>query len=61
MTSCQVLMPTVCHIAHRLLLLAMLPIQVNARPSNLASPSSGSIGMLRDMVPNTLPSFGATE
>ena len=37
-------MAVACQVAHRLELLAMLPSQVKLRPSNWASPSSGSIG-----------------
>jgi hypothetical protein len=58
--SCQVWIGVACQLAQRLELLAMLPSQVKLRPSNGASPRSGSSGALRPIVAMTLPSFGAT-
>src|SRR5262249_36019602 len=60
-TSAQVLTALACQVAHRLALLVMLPSQVKLRASSLRSPSSGSTGRLRDIVPITVPSLGATE
>src|SRR5262249_39788593 len=39
----------------------ILPSQVNFRLSNSAWPRSGAMPMLRENVPSTEPSFGATE
>ena len=60
-TSFQVFTGESCRVTHRLTSSVTLPIQVNLVLSNSALPSSGAMPWLREKVPMTEPSLGATE
>ena len=59
--SSQVLIGEVLHVTQVVSSSVTLPSHVNFLLSNSACPKSGAIPMLRENVPNTDPSFGATE
>ena len=59
--SSHVLIGDVFHVTQVVSSSVTLPSQVNLRLSKSACPSSGAIPMLRENVPMTEPSFGATE
>ena len=60
--SCHVLIADLALVRHRLVSPDMLPSQLNFVASKLAAGASkGRMGMLREKVAMTLPSFGATE
>ena len=58
--SFQVFTGEVCQVTQRLTSSVTLPIQLNLVLSNSALPSSGAMPWLRENVPNTNPSLGAT-